>query len=165
MNTGDLSPSRAYTLMDTNTFGYAVYDGTNDEVKIVKAFYNIDEQDFNNCWQVITQADKRYLYNMGAKKYATISADGRITLTANKTAIEVKENDGGIIFGADTNHQWGFVKNTSYPDVTGIMPQTSISEKTANSYYSLDGQCRQSPRRGLNIVRMNDGTTKKIIVK
>ena len=165
MKTNDLSPSRAYRLMDTHTFGYAVYDGTNDEVKIEKAFYSIDEQDLNNCWQIITQAGKRYLYNLGAKKYATISADGRIMLTANKTAIEVKEGDGGIILGEDTNHQWGFVKIDSPLDVTGIIPQTSITEKTANSYYSLDGQCTHSPRKGMNIVRMSDGSIKKVVIK
>jgi hypothetical protein len=32
-------------------------------------------------------------------------------------------------------------------------------------YYSLDGKFITTPQRGLNIIRMNDGTTKKIILK
>ena len=163
MKTDDLSSSQAYTLMDTNTFGYAVYDGTSDEVKMVKAFYSINEQDPNNCWLIKTKADKKYLFNLGAKKYAIINADGRITLTENETAIEVREDDNSIMLGADTNHQWGFVKNNSQPDITGVSAQMFSSEQNADSYYSLDGQHKQSPHKGLNIVRMNDGTTKKIV--
>ena len=47
-------------------------------------------------------------------------------------------------------------------EVTGIIsPKTSISEE---SYYSLDGRRLNSPVKGINIIRMKDGTTKKVLV-
>ena len=33
------------------------------------------------------------------------------------------------------------------------------------NYYSLDGQPIEQPRKGLNIVKMSDGTVKKVVVK
>lgn len=160
-----LSPKRAYTLMDTNTFGYAVYDETIDEVKMVKAFYSIDEQDPNNCWNVQMQAGKKYLYNVGAKKYATINAEYGIILTANATPIEVKESERGIMLGSDKSHQWGFVKNDNQTEVTDTTPLVSNAGPSANSYYFLGGQRTLSPHKGFNIVRMSDGTMKKVVMK
>jgi hypothetical protein len=32
-------------------------------------------------------------------------------------------------------------------------------------YYSIDGKRIATPQRGLNIIKMSDGTTKKIIAK
>ena len=47
-------------------------------------------------------------------------------------------------------------------EVTGIFsPKTSISDE---SYYSLDGRRLNSPVKGINIIRMKDGTTKKVLV-
>ena len=40
MNQENLSPAKAYALMDTKSFGYAVFDGSSDEVKMTKAFYS-----------------------------------------------------------------------------------------------------------------------------
>jgi len=40
------------------------------------------------------------------------------------------------------------------------------SESSAiETYYSLDGRRLKSPQKGINIIRMSDGTTKKVIVK
>ena len=36
---------------------------------------------------------------------------------------------------------------------------------TAEHYYSLDGKHTTTPQRGLNIIRMSNGTTKKIVIK
>ena len=151
--------------MDTKTFGYAVYDAASDEVKMVKAFYSIDEQDPNNCWQLITQAGKKYLYNMGAKKYATIAADGKILLTATATAVSLADGDDGVMLGADISRQWGFVKNNALPDMTGIESQTFFDSQTPEAVYTLDGQHIAKPKKGLNIVKMNNGQTRKLVVR
>jgi hypothetical protein len=39
------------------------------------------------------------------------------------------------------------------------------NEITEKCFYSLDGKHTSTPRRGLNIIRMSDGTTKKVILK
>lgn len=38
-------------------------------------------------------------------------------------------------------------------------------EKSPNAYYSIDGQRLSTPRKGINIIRFSDGTTKKVLVK
>lgn len=165
MKANDLSQSKIYTLMNTNTYGYAVYDETSGEVKMVKAFYSIDEQDVNNCWMVLTQDGRKYLYNVGAKKYATIVSDGSMMLTTNATPIEVTEGDNGLVLGADGSRQWAFVKNNSLTDITGIASVVSENMQSADIYYSIGGQRISSPQKGLNIIRMRDGATKKYVGK
>jgi hypothetical protein len=50
------------------------------------------------------------------------------------------------------------------PKPTGI---TNVNQDIATDqhYYSLDGKRIATPRRGLNIIRMKDGTTRKVVVK
>ncbi len=52
-----------------------------------------------------------------------------------------------------------------YDYSTGIAaPQQSKGAKVVDAY-QLNGQKRNGVQRGLNIVRMSDGTTKKVVVK
>ncbi len=52
----------------------------------------------------------------------------------------------------------------SDPKPTGI---TNVNQNTkaAQQYYSLDGKRLVTPQRGMNIVKMSDGTTRKVMVK
>ena len=50
------------------------------------------------------------------------------------------------------------------PKPTGIESVNS-SIKTAVRYYTIDGKLLSTPQRGLNIVKMSDGTMRKVIVK
>ena len=53
----------------------------------------------------------------------------------------------------------------AYDYSTGIAaPQQSKGAKVVDAY-QLNGQKRSGLQRGLNIVRMSDGTTKKVVVK
>ena len=47
----------------------------------------------------------------------------------------------------------------------GIGKQNFISETDELARYTIDGTKISSPKRGLNIVIMSDGTSKKVIVK
>ena len=162
-----LSPTKAYVLMDIKSFGYAVFDGTNSEVKIAKAFYNIDENDLNNCWQVIDKSGAKYLFNIGAEKYAKITSDGKIILTDNETPLNITEGKNGLMFGTDTSREWGLVKNNNVniDSQTGINPVNRTYTDSNSTYFSLDGQQTAQPKKGLNIVRKSDGTMEKIVVK
>lgn len=42
---------------------------------------------------------------------------------------------------------------------------TSLDESTVECYYTIDGQRINTPQRGVNIIKMKDGSTKKIMVK
>ena len=46
--------------------------------------------------------------------------------------------------------------------VEGVKADDNLVEKTR---YSLDGKMLLAPEKGVNIVKMSDGTTKKVVVK
>ena len=45
--------------------------------------------------------------------------------------------------------------------INGIANDVTTGER----YYSIDGKQSSKPSHGMNIIRMSDGTTKKIVVK
>ena len=47
---------------------------------------------------------------------------------------------------------------------TDIQNEQLNDRKYVLGYYSLDGKRLAKPQRGLNIIRMSDGTTKKVII-
>lgn len=51
------------------------------------------------------------------------------------------------------------------PKPTGIIETTTMHLPTISECYDMNGRCINLPQRGLNIVKMSDGTTKKIVVK
>ena len=48
---------------------------------------------------------------------------------------------------------------------TGIEEAAQAVEATETARYSVDGRRLAAPQRGLNIVKMSDGTTRKVVVK
>ena len=50
------------------------------------------------------------------------------------------------------------------PNPTGIKGVNS-DKVTAECYYSIDGKRNKTPQRGLNIVKMSDGSTRKVMIK
>ena len=48
---------------------------------------------------------------------------------------------------------------------TGIMATTATQQPKIVERYTIDGKRISQPQRGLNIIKMSDGTTKKIIIK
>lgn len=49
-----------------------------------------------------------------------------------------------------------------HPEATGISPVTSSYDTQPSSYYSLDGRKLSGPQQGVNIVRMKNGTVRKV---
>jgi len=48
---------------------------------------------------------------------------------------------------------------------TGINDARKSSSATEEAHYSTDGTRLASPQKGINIIRMSDGTVKKVLVK
>ena len=48
---------------------------------------------------------------------------------------------------------------------TDIIVSRAQQQPTIIERYTIDGKHISQPQRGLNIIKMNDGTTKKIIIK
>ena len=59
---------------------------------------------------------------------------------------------------------WKNFKNIVPLTDTSVMP-ISKEQTGRATYYTLDGKQQDSLQKGLNIVRMSDGTTKKVVVK
>ena len=99
----------AYTLMDVKTFNYATYDAANDCVKMIAAS-EVNEKDPNHCWQTVEVNGLKFLYNIGAKKFAVPAKDGSaFRLSENVGSISMEDGDDGIILGGNDNWQWALV--------------------------------------------------------
>jgi hypothetical protein len=48
---------------------------------------------------------------------------------------------------------------------TDIAVTTATQQPTIVERYTIDGKRINQPQRGLNIIRMSDGTTKKVIIR
>ena len=48
---------------------------------------------------------------------------------------------------------------------TEIMVTTATQQPTVVERYNIDGKRIATPQRGLNIIKMSDGTIKKVVVK
>lgn len=55
--------------------------------------------------------------------------------------------------------------NFNYPDPAGINDAQTVSNKTVAARYTMDGRQIAAPKKGINILKMSDGTTKKVVVK
>lgn len=63
---------------------------------------------------------------------------------------------------ADVWNRFNIIKGF---DVTGIDNATVAGELRETERYSLDGRRLESPEKGINIVRMSDGSVRKVMVK
>lgn len=72
------------------------------------------------------------------------------------------------------NNDWGMTTpgyfcmdnlNGEKDGTAGITSRAAASAATPAARYSLDGRRMEAPRRGVNIVRMSDGTVRKVFVK
>ena len=158
---------QAYTLMDAETFTYSVYDPVNNGIGTISSV-GINEDNPNHSWQVITDGSRQYLYNLGAKKFATNGADGRLVLTAEPTPIDMKNGDNGIVLGSQAARQWALVGNdrlsVEQDIITGIDKITNTQQGESTSY-DLQGRRIGKPQEGVNIIRNADGTTKMVLIK
>jgi len=140
----------AYTLMEVGTFSYVVYNPVNDCLEMVSSS-NVDENNPNHCWQTVEVSGKKFLYNIGAKKFAVPSTDGSIfRLSSEVGCIVMEDGDMGIVIGGNTAQQWALVvdeKVDAYlglEDVvaTGVLPidNGQLTMDNAKGLYDLSGR-------------------------
>lgn len=159
-----LSQAKAFKLMDAHTFGFVVYDPVNNEM-IMTESRSLDESDSNISWQIVERDGGKCLYNIGAKKYLVFGSDGSMTLTSVPTALEMRDIGNGIAIGEGTSRPWYFVLNDNVMvdnSVTAI-DAVSAMDSSPVDYYSTDGRHIQVPGKGITIIRMKDGSVRKII--
>ena len=55
-----------------------------------------------------------------------------------------------------------FCTNTDSDGIGGVTEDAAITEM---SYYDVQGRRLSAPQRGINIIRMSDGMTRKVLIK
>lgn len=160
-----LSAKQAYALMDAGTFAYSVYDPINERISTIS---RIDENNPNHCWQVIEVDGERYLYNLGAKKFAAQSGNA-MSLTDSAQPMGMGNGKDGIVLGEQQDRQWAFVKNEYMNAEDNIADAVDAIEATADnkqeSCFDLQGRQQNKPQKGMNIIRYSDGSTRKVLMK
>ena len=128
---------------------------------------SIDESNPNHCWQVIEADGSSFLYNVGAKKFVKSMDDGSYALSDVPTTVNMANGSDGIIIGAQPV-QWALVcnnqLNAEQAIITGV-DDIPVSLQTEVDRYDLQGHRTIAPHRGINIIRMSNGTVRKVLVK
>ena len=165
--------NQSYTLMDAQRFSYLVYDPVNNGISTI-ASSGVDENNPNHSWQTLVVEGERYLYNIGAHKFAVPSADGKgLTLSSKVTGLSITDGKDGLLFNNQADRQWAMVVNTNMMVdqnveagiVTAISSMKASPNEVTSVCYSLDGRRQNASYRGLNIVRMSDGTVRKVVLR
>jgi hypothetical protein len=99
--------------------------------------------------------ENTYTYTFDLSKVSSIIADQNLTYDVIAILLDTQDDNSCV------NAAKGHVESA-----TGISNVNADAKKaTAQSYYSLDGKQLTAPVKGLNIVKMSDGSVKKMIVK
>ena len=149
----EISASKAYTLMSADNYGYAVYDSGSDQVKMVRAFYGMDEADPNSYWQLVDADNGLCLYNVGAGKYATVTAEGHLTLSATPVPITMADGEQGVVINNVPAKQWSFVQNNKVAtDIHSTSLTTARQTERSSAIYDLQGRrLKVKPEKGIYI--------------
>lgn len=162
MSSSDLSNAKAYLLMDNMSFKYLIYDDFVNQTIKTDSYFDLDENNLDHNWQVLTDDDKTYLYNLGAQKYAECLQDGQFLLTPERRPVNMEETIGGFCIGQDNHTTWSFVESTNA--TTNVL--TNRSETLPpQAFYLLNGLSVSNPPIGISVLRYRNGENRKVIIK
>ena len=156
-----VSENKVYMLSDARGYNYSVYDEDSGSLKTVEYAHKLDEDSKDNCWQVIKYGGCSYLYSLGAKRYAAVGEDKQLHLVSAPVDMDIAETKEGLsIDGKPCMFVLTDVLPTAIEDI-----HATATNREVQSFYSLEGQKEPSTRKGINIVRYNDGSSQRIIIK
>jgi len=162
--TAELSMAQAYTLMDAETFGYVVYDMVNHQLKTLSSFSQVEECSPENSWQLVDMEGKYGLYNIGAKKFASIDTNGKMGLSETPAALDLANGNNGVVIGHEVPTQWNFVLNDKLSidqDIVGI--RSVMTDNSDTDCYLLNGQKCVIPQKGVVVIKVKDGRARKVV--
>lgn len=92
------------------------------------------------------------------------SKENVCTVSSNGTIIAL---DNGVSVVMATTVDGGFVAvcTVTVDTTTGISVTEFAAKDNIEAYYTINGLRLASPQKGVNIVNMKDGTTKKVVIK
>ncbi|MCQ2257038.1 MAG: leucine-rich repeat domain-containing protein [Bacteroidaceae bacterium] len=160
-----IDESKAYMLLNEAKTRYIVYDNVNDKLNTID-ISDMDESNPYNSWMVLNVDGAPQYYNLGAKKYAVRSNNGT-GLEMGERVQTVNEAKARYANLADNIL---YVENGSI-SIDNDLKNEALAigslqmDENMSGMYSISGTRLSSPRKGINIIRMNDGTTRKVYVK
>ena len=115
----------------------------------------------------MSKDNKQYLYNIGARKYVALNDEGSLVLTETPVPMDMSNGEKGILLGNYQQKQWIFVLNQNVePDKNATVLKTvETDDNRMTDIYSLSGNRIAQPNHRLNIIKKNDGTMKKVLMK
>lgn len=159
MDESALQSRQAYMMADAKGCNYTVYDADKGELVNVEYTHSLDEESEGSCWTVLKDGGKSFLYNIGAKKFATMDNDGKLTLSDAPVNMNITATENGLSINGKSCM---FVLNKNINvDATGIENVLSGTESAEKSeVYTIDGRRMDKAVHGINIVNGN-----KVLVK
>ena len=159
MDESALQSRQAYMIADAKGCNYTVYDADKGELVNVEYTHSLDEESEGSCWTVLKDGGKSFLYNIGAKKFASMDNDGKLTLSDAPVNMNIAATENGLSINGKSCM---FVLNNNIEvDATGIESVLGDTESAEKSeVYAIDGRRMDKAVRGINIVNGN-----KVLVK
>lgn len=159
MDESALQSRQAYMIADAKGCNYTVYDADKGELVNVEYTHSLDEESEGSCWTVLKEGGKSYLYNIGAKKFASMDNDGKLALSDAPVNMNITATENGLSINGKSC-MFVLNKNISI-DATGIEDIIAGTESAEKSeVYTIDGRRMDKAVRGINIVNGN-----KVLVK
>ena len=133
-----LASSKAYMIADAKGCNYTVYDAGKDELVNVEYTFALDEENEGACWTVMKDGGESYLYNIGAKKFAAMNEDGKLSLSDAPVNLDITTTESGLSINGNARM---FVLNDKVDvDVTAINGITADGIEGADAtVYNLQG--------------------------
>lgn len=159
MDESALQSRQAYMIADAKGCNYTVYDADKGELVNVEYTHSLDEESEGSCWTVLKEGGKSFLYNIGAKKFASMNKDGKLALSDSPVYMDITATENGLSINGNACM---FVLNKNINvDATGIEDIIGNTESAEKSeVYTIDGHRMDKAVRGINIVNGN-----KVLVK
>ena len=138
-----LASSKAYMIADAKGCNYTVYDAGKDKLVNVEYTFALDEENEGACWTVMKNGGESYLYNIGAKKFAAMNEDGKLSLSEEPVNLDIATNESGLSINGNARM---FVLNDKVDvDVTAINGITADGIEGADApVYNLQGMKMQN---------------------
>ena len=124
-------------------------------VVIPSCVTSIGNQVFGNCYNLTS------LYSYRPDPVA-VDSNVFSGIDANKCTLYVPQGSFGNYY---VTSGWDYFSKIVEFDPTGIGAVTTKADAKEVSRYSVDGQKLDTPVKGLNIVKYNDGSIKKVVVE
>ena len=137
-----LASNKAYMIADAKGCNYTVYDAGKDELVNVEYTFALDEENEGACWAVMKDGGESYLYNIGAKKFAAMNEDGKLSLSEEPVSLDIATTESGLSINGNARM---FVLNDNVDvDVTAINGITAEGINGADApVYNLQGMKMQ----------------------